>query len=54
MPDQEPTSNVADEVPRSDSMTEYDDGLAANDWLRLGEIHHQSWTVGRHAAQRAG
>ena len=37
MPDQEPTPNVADEVPRSDSMTEYDDGLAANDWLRLGE-----------------
>ena len=37
MPDQEPTLNVADEVPRSDPMTEYDDGLAANDWLRLGE-----------------
>ena len=29
MPDQEPTSNVADEVPWSDRMTEYDNGLGA-------------------------
>ncbi len=37
MPHQDPTPNVADKIARSDRLTEYDDGLAAKDWLPIVE-----------------